>query len=158
METRFPIIVECLEFASEMAGAGRFRGGKGVRKQYRMLESDCYMALVTENTKDPTGKGLNGGHNAKTGYFVINPGQKNEQTYRRALSSIGPFAKGDTWCVVTGGGGGWGPPTTRDSERVLYDVRNGFIDATEARDVYGVEVAIHNGVWRIERLVRDSAA
>lgn len=158
METRFPILVECLEFAPEMAGAGKFRGGKGVRKQYRMLEPDCYMALVTENTKDPTGKGLNGGHDAKTGYFVINPGRPEEKVYRRALSSIGPFEKGDTWRVVTGGGGGWGPPTARDPERVLYDVRNGFIDATEAREVHGVEVALRDGVWCIAHLVRNSAA
>jgi len=158
METRFPILVEFLEFAPEMSGAGKFRGGKGVRKQYRMLESDCYIALVTENTKDPTAKGLNGGHDAKTGYFVINPGRADEQTYRRALSSIGPFGKDTTWRVVTGGGGGWGPPAARDPERVLHDVRNGFLEAAEAREIYGVQVAIHNGVWRIEHLMRDSAA
>ena len=158
METRFPIVVECLEFASEQAGAGKFRGGKGVRKQYRMLESDCYMALVTENTKDPTSKGLGGGRDAKTGYFVINPGRADEKTYSHAVSSIGPFAAGDSWRVVTGGGGGWGPPTARDPERVLYDVRNGYIGAAEARDVYGVEVELHDGAWRIARLVRDSAA
>ena len=49
-------------------------------------------------------------------------------------------------------------PPARSPERVLYDVRNGFIDANEAREVHGVEVLLRDGVWCIARLVRDTAA
>src|SRR5262249_32933728 len=100
METRFPIHVNKLEFAPEMAGAGQFRGGKGVRKDYRSLTPNCYMALVTENTKDVTSRGLNGGQDGKPGHFVIRKDEKSEQVYRHAVSSIGPFDAGATWQVV----------------------------------------------------------
>ncbi len=155
METRFPVHVESLEFAPEMAGAGQFRGGKGVRKQYRMLESGCYIALVTENTRDVTSKGLNGGESGKPGHFVIRKDDSSEEVYRRAVSSIGPFQKGARWQVVTGGGGGWGPAMKRDPERVLYDVRNGYLDPGEALEVYGVAVVKRNGCWEIDRLARS---
>ena len=36
-----------------------------------------------------------------------------------------------------GGGGGYGPPEERDIERVDEDLRNGFISAKAAIEVYG---------------------
>src|SRR5882724_8529979 len=74
METRHPVLVDRVEFAPEMSGPGKFRGGKGVRKDYRFLEDGCYVALTTENTSDVTSKGVNGGGNGRPGYFVFNPG------------------------------------------------------------------------------------
>lgn len=154
METRFPIHVNKLEFAPEMAGAGQFRGGKGVRKDYSILVPGCYIALVTENTKDLTSKGLNGGTDGKPGHFVIRKDDASQETYRRAASSIGPFNTGASWQVVTGGGGGWGPAMERDPERVLYDVRNGYIEADDALKVYGVAIVQREGRWQIDRLAR----
>jgi N-methylhydantoinase B len=40
------------------------------------------------------------------------------------------------------GGGGIGDPRTRDPQRVLDDVRDGFITAQEARRDYGVVIAV----------------
>jgi N-methylhydantoinase B len=42
--------------------------------------------------------------------------------------------------VVTGSGGGWGDPLDRDPARVAGDVRNGFVTAGDAQDIYGVTV------------------
>ncbi|MGE0483852.1 MAG: hydantoinase B/oxoprolinase family protein [Gammaproteobacteria bacterium] len=41
---------------------------------------------------------------------------------------------------ITNGGGGWGDPRTREAERVLADVRDGYVSQTAAREVYGVVV------------------
>ena len=41
---------------------------------------------------------------------------------------------------ITNGGGGWGPPLERAPERVLADVRNGYVSLAHARDAYGVVV------------------
>ena len=40
----------------------------------------------------------------------------------------------------SGGGGGWGDPFERDVERVLSDVRAGFVSAAAARRDYGVAI------------------
>lgn len=136
-ETRFPIRVDRLEFAPEMAGTGRTVGGKGVRKDYQFLEDGVCVALVIENTIDVTARGVDGGGDGKSGYFVINPDRDDERLYRERIASIGPFPKGTVLRVVTGGGGGWGPAKQRDRQRVRSDIMNGYIDASAAAMVYG---------------------
>jgi N-methylhydantoinase B len=44
---------------------------------------------------------------------------------------------GDALILRTGGGGGFGAPRERDPERVAYDVRQGYVSAEVARNVYG---------------------
>lgn len=52
-------------------------------------------------------------------------------------SSIGLNA-GDLVRVRTGAGGGFGPPSDRDPQAVLEDLRNGYVDAATAHRVYGL--------------------
>lgn len=47
---------------------------------------------------------------------------------------------GAVWRYVTNGGGGWGDPWTRDPQRVLRDVRDGYVTQAGARRDYGVVV------------------
>ncbi len=150
METRHPVLVEQLIYAAEMSGPGRFRGGNGVRKDYRFLEDHCYVALVTENTTDVTSKGVSNGENGIPGSFMINPGRADETAYTKRVASLGPFPQGTVLRVTTGGGGGWGSPHDRDPNLVLYDVRNGYIDAETAQKVYRVSVIEKNGTWAID--------
>ena len=45
-------------------------------------------------------------------------------------------------------GGGYGPPQTREPERVLRDVREGKVSVDRARDVY--RVAIDTRSWTVQ--------
>jgi N-methylhydantoinase B len=45
-----------------------------------------------------------------------------------------------TFRYITNGGGGWGDPFERDADRVLRDVRNGYVSVEAARRDYGVAV------------------
>ena len=47
---------------------------------------------------------------------------------------------GDVIRIVTGIGGGYGDPRDRDPDQVRDDVRDGFISAERAAEVYGVDV------------------
>jgi len=40
--------------------------------------------------------------------------------------------------VVTGNGGGYGDPRERPRERVADDLRNGYISAADAAEIYGL--------------------
>lgn len=149
-ETRHPVRIDRLEFVAEVGGVGKFNGGKGVCKDYRVLEDGCYAALVTENTFDVTAKGVNGGGNGKPGHFVFNPGASNETIYTKRVASVGPFPKDTVLRVITGGGGGWGSPLERDPQLVLADIQNELIDAATAKSVYNVIVVEENGEWIID--------
>jgi len=51
-----------------------------------------------------------------------------------------PIAAGETVCIMSGGGGGWGPPAERDPDAVRRDVCEGYVSAEAARRDYGVLV------------------
>jgi N-methylhydantoinase B/oxoprolinase/acetone carboxylase alpha subunit len=46
--------------------------------------------------------------------------------------------RGDRVRIVTGGGGGWGPPSERDPLDVADDIRDGLLNVAEAERLYGV--------------------
>jgi N-methylhydantoinase B len=150
LEKRFPVRVERMEFAPESAGQGRLRGGMGVRKDYQILESGCYAALITQNTKDRTGVGVEGGETGTAGYFILNPGTTEQQYYDRSVSSVGPLPCGTVIRVVTGGGGGWGLPLERDPTLVLADVEAEFLDTKSAESIYGVALVESDAGWAVD--------
>jgi len=58
---------------------------------------------------------------------------------------------------ITNGGGGWGEPLTRDPERVMRDVRNGYVSQAAAKESYGV-VVVGDPERDPEGLIVDVAA
>ena len=149
-ETRHPVRINRLEFAADVAGPGRYRGGMGVRKEYQLLEPGCSVSFVIENTVDVTSTGVFDGEAGTHGTLTINPGSPNAVKLTHAQAALGPFPAGTIIEVVTGGGGGWGDRRTRDPDRVLKDVRNGFISAETAREVYAVAVLADGGDFRLD--------
>jgi N-methylhydantoinase B len=47
---------------------------------------------------------------------------------------------GDSYVTKTGGGGGFWSPLERDAQRVLADVRSGYVSIEAARRDYGVVI------------------
>ena len=69
MEMEFPILVDRLEYITDSGGAGRFRGGLGVRKDYRALD-DIYVGSHSNRHKIPA-PGLLGGKPGMGTRYVI---------------------------------------------------------------------------------------
>jgi N-methylhydantoinase B len=46
--------------------------------------------------------------------------------------------RGDAYKMLSGGGGGFGDPLERDLDAVALDVREGYVSAEVAREVYRV--------------------
>ena len=46
------------------------------------------------------------------------------------------FKEGDVYTLMSGGGGGFGPPQERDPQRVAHDVRQGYVSEKMAREAY----------------------
>jgi N-methylhydantoinase B len=140
VEARYPIRVERFELAAETAGAGTFRGGMGVRRDYRVLEAGTLMQCVNENTRDVLARGIAGGEDGAPSAIVVAPGTERETLVAERATFYGPFPPGEVVSVRSGGGGGWGPPAGRDPARVAADVRDGLLGVETARDVYGLEL------------------
>src|SRR5262249_44142335 len=67
---------------------------------------------------------------------VLFPGTEREM--RLGKRSDIPVKPGDRLISRPAGGGGYGPPAQRDTERVRRDVLNGYVSREAAERVYGV--------------------
>ena len=137
MESEFPMMADLLEYIPDSGGPGRFRGGVGVRKEYRMLV-DAFVATHSNRHTIPA-KGLKGAGEGTGTRIVHNPDTEGAVELPREGGFI-PVAGQDVVTIVSGGGGGFGDPLERDPDLVLRDVRNGKVTPDGARRGYGVVV------------------
>jgi N-methylhydantoinase B len=150
IETRFPIRVERHALLPEHAGAGRYRGGPGVARDFRMLGPGIRMQFTTENVRDTLAKGLHGGGDGAPGHLVVRPGTDREEVLAERVTNDRPFDAGDLISVRSGGGGGWGHPFDREPERVADDVLDGYLTPEQARSLYGVALEREDRTWRVD--------
>jgi N-methylhydantoinase B len=143
IESEFPTRVERFEMISDSGGAGRWRGGLGFVRDYRMLTDDVRFSMRTDkHAIEPWGSD-NGGAGGK-GSCLINPGDENA---KQLPSRFGDhrLQKGDLLRLERPGGGGLGPPLERPVENVFEDVRQGYISIERARSDYAVVVELVDG-------------
>ncbi|MCW2905009.1 MAG: hypothetical protein JWO67_7274 [Streptosporangiaceae bacterium] len=136
-ETRFPFRITDYRVRADSGGAGKWRGGNGVVREY-VAEHDCTVSLWFERSVTPAW-GLFGGHDATPPEVVINPGRPDE---RRLLKVNGlRLKKGDVIRCETGGGGGFGAPEERSAEAVRADLLDRQVTPAAAADRYGFREA-----------------
>ncbi len=134
IEMSFPLRVEEYALVPDSGGAGKFRGGLGVRRVWRVLERDAHAAVCCERTVTPP-FGLAGGHAGGAARLTLIPPRGNA----RRLTSKGGFVApaGSLVVVEAPGSGGYGPPAQRDPGALAEDLRDGYVSAAAARQEYG---------------------
>lgn len=154
LEGRYPMLHEALAIREGSAGAGRNRGGFGYQRQFRVMSDEMRVSCFVEKEKlRPWG--LFGGEEGKNaGIFVSRDGGETFATVSELFGVVcnGKFSdvylqRGDIIRIATSGGGGYGPPSERDFERIEEDVRQGYIPREQAEDEYAV---VFNGGERID--------
>jgi N-methylhydantoinase B len=134
-ELNYPVRIGCLALVPDSEGAGRFRGGLGLRKDYVFDRPTTYTILADRDRFGPWGV-LGGADAAVAEYVLVRDGVETRIGSKVTVE----LEAGDVISVRTCGGGGYGPPRDRDPELVRGDVREGKVSAARARDVYGVTV------------------
>jgi N-methylhydantoinase B len=135
-EGAYPVMITRLELIDDSDGAGRFRGGLGLRRDYHFPHDPATFTILSD--RDRAGPwGLFGGLPGRKAFYVLNPDREARQLSSKCVVQLKP---GDTVSFQTPGGGGYGPPEERDPALVLKDVRDRKVSVARARDVYGVAV------------------
>jgi N-methylhydantoinase B len=150
IETRYPIRCERHAYLPGVEGAGTYRGGLGIARDFRVLEPGTFMQCAIENTRDSIARGLDGGGDGHPSVIVIWPETENELRLQERTSFFGPLGPGDLVSVRSGGGGGWGSPRARDPDRVARDVRDELLTPEQATAVYGVALERGPDGWRVD--------
>lgn len=135
VETKFPLRVREYGIRPDSGGAGRWRGGNGVVREYEFL-ADAALGLWFERSQTPPWGLFEGGPGAGP-TVVINPGRSDE--VRTLKVNARPVRRGDVVRLEVSGGGGYGDPALRDPDAVANDVANGHLSAAHAAATYGYQ-------------------
>jgi len=136
-EANQPLIVERFELIGDSAGAGKFRGGCGIRRDLRFLADEGKLTNLSDRHKFAP-YGLGGGRSGKLGRTVLNPGPGEQIVHGKQSRE---FVYGDVISFQQSGAGGYGDPLEREPRRVLEDVLDDYVSIEAARGAYGVVIA-----------------
>jgi N-methylhydantoinase B len=129
LESQHPVRVEEYALVPDSCGAGKWRGGLGVSRSYRLLADGAGLQLRADRMKIRP-YGLDGGGEAAPAVNEIETASGREKLPSKINRRM---ARGDLVRHVQPGGGGFGDPLARDPELVARDVWNGKISADYAR-------------------------
>jgi N-methylhydantoinase B len=136
MEMAFPVRIERYEVNPDSGGAGRYRGGCGAIRVWRLLEAaDATGALCMERMTSPPFGLLGGKAGAAALVKLTTPDGAT-----RHLPGKGAFSAsaGSVIEMITPGSGGFGAVAARDPAAVGRDLLDGYVSAASAQRDYGV--------------------
>ena len=120
----------------DTGGPGEYRGGLAMRREYVVKQPSRYAGGSPRNLAPA--HGVVGGMDGVGGAVTVNPGANDERRYVGIISNV-MIEQGDVVRVETGSAGGAGDPVERDRDRVVSDLRNGYISTEAAVQVYGLD-------------------
>ena len=127
IEMEYPLLVEAYEFVEDSGGAGKHRGGLGLRRIIRPVDGACEFSGCGERmVHQPWG--IFGGSPGGRGRFALIDAEGNE-TVLPAKGGVVSFGPAEAIKIETPGAGGYGPAAERDRADIEDDRRTGKFSA-----------------------------
>ncbi len=144
IESEFPTRILRFELIPDSGGAGKYRGGLGMRREYMNLQDARFSIRSAKHVIAPFG--ADGGGEGRTGDIIVNPGKADEKRLPTRYADY-PLKAGDIFRLDTPGGGGFGPARERDPKSVLADVKQGYVSPERAEKDFGVAIIRNESSW-----------
>jgi N-methylhydantoinase B len=136
IEMEYPLLVESYGFVADSGGAGKYRGGLGLRRVVRPVGHTMTFSGQGERFVNRPW-GLFGGGSGGTGKFVkLSGGAEVPLPTKPANLEV---KANEAIVVETPGAGGYGAPQDRDKAAVENDFVSGKFSRGFIKDHYGVE-------------------
>lgn len=162
LEQKVPAVrLERLELRQDSGGPGRYRGGLGVRRDYRFTDSGGALSVVKKSrtpgwgidggeagSRNVVGLSLNEAWEDRVQIVAENDRCTGEPMTKWTGMMRGEFEEGERISNRSGGGGGYGDPFSREPEKVKRDVLDGYVSRTAAREDYGVVITEDGSIDR----------
>jgi N-methylhydantoinase B len=144
LETAYPLRV--LEYAlrPDSGGAGRWRGGLGLRRTIQVRDHTATVSLLADRQRHAP-YGLRGGADGSRGETRLlidaapDQSETERTTERLPAKTTRSLAAGDAVSLLTPGAGGYGDPAERDPTAVARDLRHGLVSPETVRAAYGLD-------------------
>ena len=143
VEAKYPLLVERYALRVDSGGAGANRGGLGTEQVIRVMSDIMFNTQIERVECRPWG--LFGGLSGMGNEVALQRKGKDEVVYSTGKVFSQMLKEGDTWTLKSGGGGGFGKPTSRKLEKIEQDVRNGYVTREAARSQYGAVIDAKTG-------------
>ncbi len=141
-EIAYPIIVHRYELRGGSGGAGRYRGGLGMRRVFSVYAEDAILSTSATRMRVPP-PGIFAGGPGATAEIALNAGSAREHRLSKMVTDY-RLSCGDTVELRSAGGGGWGDHRERDPALVEQDRCEGKdrLDVGETMERPSADVAI----------------
>ncbi|WP_099363659.1 hydantoinase B/oxoprolinase family protein [Fredinandcohnia onubensis] len=136
LEAKKPIRIEKYEFIRDSCGAGKYRGGLGILRQYRLLNHDAVIQVRADRVNMPP-YGLMGGKPGGKSKNVLNP--DTEKKIMPGKFSM-DMKESDVFLHEQAGGGGFGNPYEREIELIIEDIKDEKISCEYALNEHCVVI------------------
>jgi N-methylhydantoinase B len=137
MEVFYPVRTVRYELIPDSDGAGKFRGGLGVLREYGFPDHSPKFTILADRRRFPP-RGLFGGSDGRLARYTLLTAEGEEKDLPSKCTFLVP--PGAVVRYETCGGGGYADPYARDPDLVARDVRDGKVSASRAANAYGVVI------------------
>ena len=136
-ESRYGLQVDQYAFNMEGGGAGKYRGGRGVVLDYRVMSDEAFLTYAASRTESRPW-GLAGGAEGTNNYAQIL--RRDGRVDRYGMCTTVCAKKDEVIRLTTANGGGYGDPADRGRDAVERDILNGYITREQAVADYGADL------------------
>jgi N-methylhydantoinase B len=137
LEAEHPIRVERYCLVTDTCGAGRFRGGMAIEREYRVLADEGALLQLRTDRSQHAPWGLAGGSPGSTSVSVVGDGDAETPLPSKVTMEL---RTGQTVRHRMAGAGGYGDPLDRSEDEVRKDVLDERISTAYAHDRHGVVI------------------
>lgn len=134
IEMEYPLRVLEYSLVEDSAGAGKFRGGMGLRRVVQPVDHGCTFNGVGERFRHRPW-GLDGGQSGKGGSFWIRDAAGRTERLDDKPGEV-PVDVSQAIIVETPGAGGYGPPSERGTDGIMADRMSGKFSAKYLKEHY----------------------
>ena len=135
IELHYPIRIKRYELITDSCGAGRYRGGMAIRRDFEFPYAECSWTVLSDGRKFAPW-GLMGGADGSCARFIFDPEGEHRDLPSKCTIEV---PKGGCVRVETPGAGGFGDPHERDKNAVQRDLRDGKISIESAKAFYAID-------------------
>ena len=136
-ETRYGIQVEQYAFHDAEGGEGEYLGGKGIVIDYRVTAEKAYLTYGASRSETRPW-GMAGGQAGSNNYALVIREDGSKERYDMCTTIM--VKQGELIRIFTGTGGGYGDPLKRPKDKVIRDIKNGYITSEQAAQYFNLTV------------------
>jgi N-methylhydantoinase B len=131
LESEFPCRITRFELVPDTGGAGEWRGGLSLQREYEVLEDATVVRRFDKSRHPPNG--LAGGHAGAAARFVTGLGTPHAHDTPPGRYEL---KAGDRFLLQSAGGGGYGDSRRRDPAALARDLAEGYVTEQGAKNEY----------------------